>query len=144
MAWWLMPRTPDPEVGVRAPLGLNRVVFTPQKVLVIPRKRWLRPNMTEKLFTGTLRINQPTNQLNANVHYKTFNSVVKPKPKCGSGIGFQFYIPGTKENIFSRFFFFFVKNHVFNQKSQISVFCRKSVLGIAVRFLVHFCSAMHQ
>ena len=31
------------------------------KVLVIPRKRWLRPNMTEKLFTGTLRINQPTN-----------------------------------------------------------------------------------
>ena len=26
------------------------------KVLVIPRKWWLRPNMTEKLFTGTLRI----------------------------------------------------------------------------------------
>ena len=24
---------------------------------------WHRPNMTEKLFTGTLRINQPTNQL---------------------------------------------------------------------------------
>ena len=31
------------------------------KVLVIPRKRWLGPNMSEKLFTGTLRINQPTN-----------------------------------------------------------------------------------
>ena len=30
------------------------------KILVIPRKWWLRPNMTEKLFTGTLRINQPT------------------------------------------------------------------------------------
>ena len=26
------------------------------KVLAIPRKRWLRPNMTEKLFTGTLSI----------------------------------------------------------------------------------------
>ena len=26
VAWWLMPRTPDPEVGVRAPLGSNRVV----------------------------------------------------------------------------------------------------------------------
>ena len=26
MAWWLMPRTPDPEVGVRAPHGSNRVV----------------------------------------------------------------------------------------------------------------------
>ena len=34
--------------------------FTPQKVLVIHRKRWLRPNMTEKLFIGTLTINQPT------------------------------------------------------------------------------------
>ena len=40
---------------------LEQGTFTPQKVLVIPRKRWLRPNMTEKLFTGTLRINQPTN-----------------------------------------------------------------------------------
>ena len=36
-----------------------RHIYSP-KVLVIPRKRWLCPNMTEKLFTGTLRINQPT------------------------------------------------------------------------------------
>ena len=42
---------------------LEQGTFTPQKVLVIPRKQWLRPNMTEKSFTGTLRINQPTNQL---------------------------------------------------------------------------------
>ena len=53
--------------GVRAPLGSNRVVSLSKahllpNVLVIPRKRWLRPNMTEKLFAGTLRINQPTNQ----------------------------------------------------------------------------------
>ena len=41
---------------------LEQGTFTPKKVLIIPRKRWLRPNMTEKLFTGTLRINQPTNQ----------------------------------------------------------------------------------
>ena len=47
---------------------LEQGTFTPQKVLVIPRKRWLRPSMTEKLFTGTLRINQPTNQLNKVVH----------------------------------------------------------------------------
>ena len=40
---------------------LEQGTFTPQKVLVIPRKQWLRPNMTEKLFSGTLRINQPTN-----------------------------------------------------------------------------------
>ena len=66
VAWWLMPRTPDPEVGGSSPTRvkpccvLEQGTFTPQKVLVIPRKRWLRPNMTEKLFTGTLRINQPT------------------------------------------------------------------------------------
>ena len=68
VAWWLMPRTPDPEVGGSSPTRvkpccvLKQGIFTPQKVLVIPRKQWLRPNMTEKLFTGTLRINQPTNQ----------------------------------------------------------------------------------
>ena len=66
VARWLMPRTPDPEVGGSSPTRvkpccvLEQGTFTPQKVLVIPRKRWLRPNMTEKLFTGTLRINQPT------------------------------------------------------------------------------------
>ena len=27
------------------------------KLLVIPRKRWLRPDMTEKLLTGTLSLN---------------------------------------------------------------------------------------
>ena len=37
----------------------------------------------------------------ANSHYRTFKSVVKPKPKCGSGIGFQFRTLGTKENFLS-------------------------------------------
>ena len=37
---------------------LLQETFTPQKVLVIPRNRWLRLNMTEKLFTGTLNHNQ--------------------------------------------------------------------------------------
>ena len=60
--------TSDTEVGGSSPTRvkpccvLEQGTFTPQKVLVIPRKRWLRPNVTEKLFTGTLRINQPTNQ----------------------------------------------------------------------------------
>ena len=64
----LLPRTPDPEVGGSSPTlvkpccVLEQGTFTPQKVLVISRKWWLRLNMTEKLFTGTLRINQPTNQ----------------------------------------------------------------------------------
>ena len=42
-------------VGVLFPLA--RDIYSP-KVLVIPRNRWLRLNMTEKLFTGTLNQNQ--------------------------------------------------------------------------------------
>ena len=44
---------------------------------------------------------------NANSHYEMFNpmiifqKVVKPKPMCVSGNGFQFHTPGTKENILS-------------------------------------------
>ena len=42
-------------VGVLFPLA--RDIYSP-KVLVIPRNRWLRLNMTEKLFTGALNHNQ--------------------------------------------------------------------------------------
>ena len=42
-------------VGVLFPCA--RDTYSP-KVLVIPRNRWLRLNMTEKLFTGTLNKNQ--------------------------------------------------------------------------------------
>ena len=38
----------DPHSGRR----VEQDTFTSQKVLVIPRKRWLRPDMTEKLLTG--------------------------------------------------------------------------------------------
>ena len=56
-------RTPERKVGVRSSLRspccvLEQDTFTSQKVLVIPRKRWLRPDMTEKLFTGTLSKNE--------------------------------------------------------------------------------------
>ena len=76
VAWWLMPRTPDPEVGGSSPTRvkpccvLEQGTYTPQKVLVIPRKRWLCPNMNGKLFTGTLRINQSTNNFDSS--YKMF------------------------------------------------------------------------
>ena len=51
-------QTPEREVGVRSSLGLpcfilEQDTFTSLKVLVIPRKQWLRPDMTEKLLTGT-------------------------------------------------------------------------------------------
>ena len=42
-------------VGVLFPWA--RDIYSP-KVLVIPRNKWLRLNMTEKLFTGTLNKNQ--------------------------------------------------------------------------------------
>ena len=50
-------RTPEREVGgsivTQSPCCiLEQVTFTSQKLLVIPRKQWLRPDMTEKLLTG--------------------------------------------------------------------------------------------
>ena len=39
-------------------MSLSKDTFTPQKVLVIPRKRWLCSDMTEKLFTGMLSLNK--------------------------------------------------------------------------------------
>ena len=55
--------TPEREVGGLILLGLPCCVleqdtFTSQKELVIPRKRLLSPDMTEKLFTGTLNKNE--------------------------------------------------------------------------------------
>ena len=51
-------RTLEQEVGVqsslRSPCCIHEQdTFTSEKVLVIPRKRWLRPGTTEKLLTGT-------------------------------------------------------------------------------------------
>ena len=51
-------RTPEPEVVVQSSLGSpccihEQDTFISQKVLVIPRKWWLRPDMTEKSLTGT-------------------------------------------------------------------------------------------
>ena len=66
LVWWLGHRIPEREVGgsiltqVTVLCPWARHIYLP-KVLVIPRKQWLCPNMTEKLFTGTLRI-KSTNQ----------------------------------------------------------------------------------
>ena len=53
--------TPEPEVvGFETYLchvvSLRKTLYSP-KVLVMPRKRWLRPDMTEKLLTGNLNLN---------------------------------------------------------------------------------------
>ena len=44
------------ETYLRHVVSLSKTLYSP-KVLVIPRKCWLRPNMTEKLLTGTLNLN---------------------------------------------------------------------------------------
>ena len=54
----VVPRPPEREVGVRSHSGrrvvsLSKKHLPPKKVLAIPRKRWFRPDMTEKLLTGT-------------------------------------------------------------------------------------------
>ena len=51
----------EPQSGRRV-VSLSKIHLPPQKVLVIPRKRWLRPAMTEKLLTGTYILN-PNKQL---------------------------------------------------------------------------------
>ena len=55
VAWWLTPRTSDPDVGGFEPHSGRRLVSLskkclplPPQALLIPGKRWLRPNMTEK------------------------------------------------------------------------------------------------
>ena len=58
------PRTKKREVGgfetyLRLVVSFSKTLYS-AKVLVIPRKRWLRPDMTEKLLTGTLH--KQTNQ----------------------------------------------------------------------------------
>ena len=42
----------------RRVVSLSKDTFTPRKGLVIPRKRWLRPDMIEKMFTGMLSHNK--------------------------------------------------------------------------------------
>ena len=62
-ARWLSGRASDSQTRGREfetylcrVVSLSKTLYSP-KVLVIPRKRWLHPDMTEKLLTGTLSLN---------------------------------------------------------------------------------------
>ena len=66
-------RTPERDVGGSKPsscrvVSLSKTLYSP-KVLVIPKKRWLRPDMKEKLLTGTLSRN--TNKQNSCINHST-------------------------------------------------------------------------
>ena len=41
-------------------VSLSKTLYS-QKVLVIPRKGWLRPDITEKLLTGMLNLDKKCN-----------------------------------------------------------------------------------
>ena len=49
------------ETYLRRVVSFSKTLYSP-KVLVIPRKRWLRPDMTEKLLNGTLSLNTNKSQ----------------------------------------------------------------------------------
>ena len=57
---------------LRHVVSLSKTLYSP-KVLVKPGQRWLRPDMTEKLLTGTLNLNT-NKQTNKNTDVIT-NSV---------------------------------------------------------------------
>ena len=51
----------DPHSGCRV-VSLSKIHLPPKKVLVISRKRWLRPDMTEKLLMGRKASTQTNKQ----------------------------------------------------------------------------------
>ena len=53
---------------------LSKTLYSP-KVLVIPMKRWLHPDMTEKLLNETLSLN--LNQNLCNIQCTTISRAVK-------------------------------------------------------------------
>ena len=48
---------------LRRVVSLSKDTFTSRKVLVIPRKRLVRPDMTDKSVTGTLSLNKTKTKL---------------------------------------------------------------------------------
>ena len=69
---------------------LSRTLYSP-KVLVIPRKRWFRPDMTEKLLTGML-------SLNTNKHVLLFQVTCLNANYTDSGL-FGFVAAALPENM---------------------------------------------
>ena len=65
MAWWLMPQTPDPEVGGSSPTRVKSCCVFEQAHL-LPKstgntQEAVAPSNMTKLFTGMLRIIQSNN-----------------------------------------------------------------------------------
>ena len=81
-ARWLSGRkwTLEREVGSSKPTSARMCVLEQVHVLVIPRKWWLRPDMTDKLLIGTVN-------LNTNKHNFT-NPKFQASSLCGCTVQF--------------------------------------------------------
>ena len=60
------------------PQVLEQDTFTSQKVLVIPRKRWRRPKITEKLFTGKQTRNEINHILSVHIRIASMRQFCVP------------------------------------------------------------------
>ena len=107
VAWWLINASDSGSRGRGFEPHSGQTVLCPearhiysQKVLVIPRKRWLSPNMTEKLFSWTLSINQLICGVLGHFFIASFTreghitTILKQKPSsrfCENGLLFPFF-----------------------------------------------------
>ena len=86
--------------GVRSSLRspccvIEQDTFTSQKVLVIHSKRWLRPDMTEHLFTGTL--SKTRNETKRNI-VRQFHDCIQARVQNDRGEYSDLY-PMTKASL---------------------------------------------
>ena len=66
-----------------------RDAFTSQKYWYIPRRRWLRPDMTEKMFTGTLSRKRNENYLRVFIYWFLGKRASKTLLKNAKRVGKQ-------------------------------------------------------
>ena len=124
-------------------------------VLVIPRKQWLRPHMTEKLLTGMLSINTKdswtfevtfvktsqylTNSSNKNIKTSSFRAVKTFKRKRVGQIDIQIalFLSGLFGNPEDRF--------SLNEAHfrQLVITCKHIVFSFVCSFLISFPTCIH-
>ena len=107
-ARWLSGRVSDSgargrgfETYRRRVVSIEQDTLLPESTGKLPRKRWLRPNMTEKLLTGTLSLNtnkqkliiwqEIMNNRNENVKHKTKHLVLRKAGWAASEVRWSQY-----------------------------------------------------
>ena len=77
-------RTPERSGGFETYLhrvvSLSKTLYSP-KVLVLPRKQWLRPEMNETLWAGTLNL-KTDKQTNRQTNKLVLHKTIAPYRRC--------------------------------------------------------------